>query len=54
LRPMTKEPHLRDRVQKCVKPRKSNPLGIVIVGPHYRPIQPATALITVKGHVAAR
>jgi hypothetical protein len=23
LRPMTNEPHLRDRVQKCVKPRKS-------------------------------
>src|SRR5882757_5713537 len=27
LRPMTKEPHLRDRVQKCVKPRKSKVSG---------------------------
>ena len=27
LRPMTNEPHLRDRVQKCVKPRKSKVSG---------------------------
>src|SRR5262249_26334384 len=27
LRPMTNDPHLRDRVQKCVKPRKSNVSG---------------------------
>src|SRR6202163_811314 len=27
LRPMTKMPHLRDRVQKCVKPRKSKVSG---------------------------
>src|ERR1700681_1560614 len=27
LRPMTNEPHLRDRVQKCVKPRKSKGSG---------------------------
>jgi hypothetical protein len=27
LRPMTKVPHLRDRVQKCVKPRKSKVSG---------------------------
>src|SRR6266436_4627949 len=28
LRPITNEPHLRDRVQKCVKPRKSNGSGL--------------------------
>src|SRR5215831_14130748 len=28
LRPMTNEPHLRDRVQKCVKPRKSKGSGL--------------------------
>src|SRR5438270_6706733 len=27
LRPMTNEPHLRDRVQKCWKPRKSKVSG---------------------------
>ena len=27
LAPMTKEPRLRDRVQKCVKPRKSKVSG---------------------------
>src|SRR5215831_1543052 len=29
LRPMTKKPHLRDRVQKCVKPRESKVSGFL-------------------------
>src|SRR5262249_48337729 len=28
LRPMTNEPHLRDRAQKCVEPRKSKVSGV--------------------------
>ena len=30
LRPMTKVPHLRDRVQKCIKPKKSKVSGFTV------------------------
>jgi hypothetical protein len=34
LRPITNDPHLRDRVQKWVKPKKSNVSGFPLQGSH--------------------
>ena len=43
LRPMTNDPYLRDRVQKCVKPRKSESLRL-----------PLSPLLTLLGRVATK